>query len=44
MDQVTSLDPNAHRPTYQEGGCNYLLGWFRDRIGPMTVLADENLE
>ena len=43
MEQVTALDPNAHHPTYH-GGCAYLLGWFRGRVGPMTVLPEQNVE
>lgn len=43
VEQVKALDPIAHKPTY-DGGCAYLLGWFRGRVGPMTVLPEENVE
>jgi hypothetical protein len=39
QQRITEVDPNPIGGTY-EGGCEYLLKWFRDRVGPHGAMGN----
>ena len=41
IDAITQLDPEEAYQTYN-GGCNFLLKWFRGKVGPHHIVHQQN--